>query len=67
MADARDPVVAEVENAQLGQLQEPLDVGDLVPRQIERVKALGQRSRRDMNCGRTQIQSNFSVTEGSSK
>ena len=35
MADARNSVVAEVEHAKLRQFPKPLDVGDLVPRQIQ--------------------------------
>ena len=50
VADARNSVVAEVEHAKLRQFPKPLDVGDLVPRQIQRVQALRQRSRGDMNC-----------------
>ena len=50
VADARNSVVAEVEHAKLRQFPKPLDVGDLVPRQIQRVQALRQRSGGDMNC-----------------
>ena len=48
--DARNPVVAEIQHAQLRQLPEPLDDGDPVPRQIQRVQAFGQRSGGDLNC-----------------
>ena len=44
VADARNSVVAEVEHAKLHQFPKPLDIGDLVPRQIQRVQALRQRS-----------------------
>ena len=50
MADARNSVVDEVEHAKLHQFSKPLDVGDLVPRQIQQVQALRQRSGGDMNC-----------------
>ena len=40
VADARNSVVAEVEHAKLRQFPKPLDIGDLVLRQIQRVQAL---------------------------
>ena len=50
MSDARDPVVAEAEHAQPRQFPQALDGGNVVPRQVQRVQALGQRSGGDVSC-----------------